>query len=145
MDWGQLFQTLLLISGVALLLATLMGVWVWRNVRRLRLPADATFVEAMRLTPFSVVLFLDLLDLGLDVFSAPISWVVLGHLGLRQLRGASVLEGLLPGTQAIPTMTVAWFLVRLFGPRLEEIPFLREELNQKARRELDQIPKHYRP
>ncbi|MBA3532142.1 MAG: hypothetical protein H0T73_09505 [Ardenticatenales bacterium] len=143
-NWNDVFQTLLLISGVSLVLATLLGIWVWRSVKRLRLPEDATFVEAMRLTPFSVVLFLDLLDLGLDFLSAPIAWVVLNHLGLRQLRGASVIESLIPGTQAIPTMTAAWVLVRLFGPKLEEIPFLRDGVNQKARRSLDEIPKRYR-
>ena len=131
-DWGELFRWLLIISGVSLVLATLLGIWVWRTVKRLRLPPDATFVEAMRLTPFSVVLLLDLLDLGLDVFSAPVSWVLLSRLGLTKLRGATVLEALVPGTQALPTMTLAWAAVRLFGPHLDEIPWMRDRLNQEA-------------
>lgn len=142
--WSEVGRWLLILSGVSLTLAFLVGLWVWRSVRRLRLPPDATFVEAMRLTPFSVVLLLDLLDLGLDVFSAPFSWIILSRLGLQQLRGATALEAIIPGTQALPTMTVAWILVRLFGPRLEEIPFLQEEINRGARRRLDEIPKRYR-
>ncbi len=70
-DWGGVLRWLLIVSGVSLALALLLGIWVWQRVKRLRLPPDATFVEAMRLTPFSVVLFLDLLDLGLD-FSLPL-------------------------------------------------------------------------
>lgn len=141
---SDVLQALLVVSAVALGLAVLVGLWVWRSVRRLRLPPDATFVEAMRLTPFSVVLLLDLLDLGLDFFSAPISWMILSRLGLQQLRGASVLEAVIPGTQAIPTMTLAWLLVRLFGPRLEEIPWLEQAANRGARRRLEEIPKRYR-
>ncbi|MGH2542853.1 MAG: hypothetical protein ACRDIB_08655 [Ardenticatenaceae bacterium] len=143
-EWGELVRWLLIISGTSLLLAAVMGVWVWQRVRHLRLPPEATFVEAMRLTPFSVVLFLDLLDLGLDVFSAPISWVVLSRLGLQQLRGATVLEALIPGTQAIPTMTTAWLLVRLFGPKLDEIPFLNDEVNRHARKRLEDIHLRHR-
>jgi hypothetical protein len=133
-DWRPLLQGLFTIILIALIAATFLGVYVWRRVRRLRLPPDTTFLEAMRLTPFPVVLLMDLLDLGLDFFSAPISWVILSRLGLQQLRGASVVQALIPGTQAIPTMTVAWVLVRLFGPRLSEIPHLEEAVNQEARR-----------
>jgi hypothetical protein len=136
-DWGQILQWLLIISGISLLLAIIVGVWVWRRVQRLRLPDEATFVEAMRLTPFSVVLFLDLLDLGLDAFSAPISWVVLGRLGLTKLRGATVLEAFVPGTQFIPMMTASWLLIRLFGPKLEEIPYLQDIINRGAEKRVD--------
>lgn len=142
--WGDFLRGLLIVSATALVLAGLVGVWVWQRVERLRLPEDATFVEAMRLTPFSVVLFLDLLDLGLDFFSAPVSWVILSRLGLTKLRAASFIEALIPGTQAIPTMTIAWLFVRFFGPRLDEIPFLRDSVNEGAHRRLEDIPKRYR-
>lgn len=145
MEWQEILRIVALVSVVSMVLAGVVGVWVWNRVRRLRLPPDATFVEAMRLTPFSVVLFLDLLDLGLDFFSAPISWVVLSRLGLTQLRGATVLEALIPGTQMLPTMTAAWLLVRLFGPRLDEIPGLQDALDRSANRRLQDIPKRYRP
>jgi hypothetical protein len=59
-----------------------------------------------------VVLLLDLLDLGLDIFSVPLTWPLLGRLGLAPLRGVAVLEGIIPGTQLIPTMTMAWLFAR---------------------------------
>ncbi len=144
---NDLLQWFLIFSGISLTLAILVGLWVWRSVKRLRIPDDATFMEAMRITPFSVVLLLDLLDFGLDFLSAPISWVILNSLGLQKLRAASVVEALIPGTQVIPTMTVAWILVRFFGPKLEDIPFLQDTLNQGAAKRLDdleRIPKRYR-
>lgn len=48
-----------------------------------------------------MVLLLDLLDFSLDFLSAPIAWVILG------MRGVAVVEVLIPGTQFIPTMTLA--------------------------------------
>lgn len=143
-DWGSLLRWLAIISGVSLVLALLVGVWVWNRVQRLRLPPDVTFVEAMRLTPFSVVVFLDLLDLGLDVFAAPFAWMVLSRLGLHKLRAASALEALVPGTQALPTMTMAWVMVRLFGPRLEEMPHLQAAINQRTGKQLSDIEQRYR-
>lgn len=144
---SNILQWFLIFSGVSLTLAIFVGLWVWRSVKRLRIPDDATFMEAMRITPLSVVILLDLLDFGLDFLSAPISWVILSSLGLQKLRAASVVEALIPGTQVIPTMTVAWILVRFFGPKLEEIPFLQDALNQGATKrieDLERIPKRYR-
>ncbi len=86
---------------------------MWR-VKRIRLPADADLLSALRATPFVVVLLLDLLDFSLDFLSAPISWILLSRLGLAPLRGVTALEGLVPGTQLIPTMTAAWLVARLF-------------------------------
>lgn len=124
MDWNQLVEqfkplvTLFVsLALLALLLGLLlMGVALWR-LRRLRLPPDADFVEAMSLTPLMVVIVLDLLDFGLDFLSVPLAWVFLAKIGLRPLRGAAVIEELIPGTQFIPTMTLAWLAVRLLGPR----------------------------
>jgi hypothetical protein len=42
--------------------------------------------------------------------------VILTKLGLGPLRGVTVVEGLIPGTGAIPTMTAAWVLARVFRP-----------------------------
>lgn len=123
MDWttfderlGSLLLTFAAVAGVALVIGLiLMAIAIWQ-VRRLRLPPDATFVEAMALTPLLVVVTLDLLDFSLDFLSAPIAWLFLSKLGLTPLRGAAVIEDLIPGTQFIPTMTLAWVLVRFFGP-----------------------------
>lgn len=106
--------TLLTLMGISLALALLLLAVVWRKVKRLNIPPDATFGETLLLTPLVVVLMIDLLDFGLDVLAAPVSWVILDRLGLKALRGVSVVEAVIPFTQAIPTMTIAWLWVRLF-------------------------------
>ncbi|MCP4608491.1 MAG: hypothetical protein GY845_07240 [Planctomycetes bacterium] len=120
MDWtipeniAQLLYIALRLSGGALILAMLLLVWIIWRVRRINLPPNADFFTALRATPFIVVVVLDLLDLSLDFLSAPVAWGLLSYLGLKPLRGVTVVEGLLPGTQLLPTMTVAWILARLY-------------------------------
>lgn len=70
-------------------------------------------MTALQATPLAVVVLLDLLDLSLDFLSAPFAWVVLGYLGLKPLRGVTMVESLIPGTQVLPTMTAAWLFVRI--------------------------------
>ena len=108
-------MTLLIIMGTALLLALLLFGIVARQVRKIEVPPDAGFGETLLHTPFLVVLFIDLLDLGLDFLAAPFAWVLLDRWGLKALRNVSAVEALIPFTQAIPTLTVAWIWVRLFG------------------------------
>ena len=96
-------------------LAGLLFLLIIRQMKRLNIPPDATFVETLLLTPFPVVLFIDLLDLGLDFLAVPIVWVVLDRLGLRGLRGVAAVEAAIPGTQVLPTLTLAWLGVRLLG------------------------------
>jgi hypothetical protein len=113
----QLRTLLLIFAGLAalsLVAAILLALVTYRQLRHLRLPADADFMTCLRTVPISVVIILDLLDFGLDVFSAPIAWVMLGKLGLQGLRGITVLEELIPGTQLLPTMTLAWIGIRLY-------------------------------
>ncbi len=143
-DWQQLFIYLLGFMGVALVFALIFAIWIWRSVQKFSLPEDVTFIQAMRLTPLRVVVFLDLLDLGLDFLGAPFSWLMLSRLGLTKLRGATILESFIPGTQAIPTMSLAWVLVRFFGPKLEDIPFLQDGINRGAQTRLDQHAKKQR-
>jgi hypothetical protein len=106
-----------IIMSIALALAMLLLGWVLWQVKQIDLPAGADFKTALLATPFSVVLLLDLLDIGLNFMSAPAGWAILTYLGLRPLRGVAVVEGFLPGTEAIPTMTLAWIVVRLFKNR----------------------------
>jgi hypothetical protein len=101
-------------AGLVLSLA-LLGVVVWR-VRKIRLPQDADWITTMRMTPLVVVVLLDLLDFSLDIFSVPITWPLLGYLGLKPIRNVTVLEGIIPGTQLIPTLTLTWIFARFLGP-----------------------------
>ena len=99
--------------GVSLGLAILLLIWVVWRVKRIHLPPEADFMTALQATPLAVVMLLDLLDLSLDFLSAPFAWVVLGYLGLKPLRGVTMVESLIPGTQVLPTMTAAWLFVRI--------------------------------
>jgi hypothetical protein len=122
MDWlaqidSRVWYTLLALIAAALVLAVLLGLWVLWRVRRIHLPPDADTLTALRATPLSVVLLLDLLDFSLDFLSAPFTWIILGRLGLAPLRGVSVIESIIPGTQFIPTMTLAWIFARLTAAR----------------------------
>ncbi|OQY45627.1 MAG: hypothetical protein B6242_09945 [Anaerolineaceae bacterium 4572_78] len=124
MEWltdilSQYLPILLAIMAGSLILAMILLGWIYWRVRNIDLPPDADFKTALQHTPFVVVLFLDLLDLSLDSFSVPITWVVLSRLGLAPLRGVTALEGVFPGTQFIPVMTLSWLAVRLFGSVLK--------------------------
>jgi len=110
---NEVFKILGIVIGVAFVLAIILLVWVFARIRRIHLPPNADFFTALRHTPLSVAILIDLLDLSLDFLSAPFAWVILDRLGLKPLRGISVVESLIPGTQLIPTMTAAWVLARI--------------------------------
>ncbi len=106
----------LIVAGwmlVSAALAFLIFLLVIRGIRRIHVPAGAGFTETLRHTPLIVVIFIDLLDWGLDILAAPIAWIVLDRLGLKALRAVSAVEALIPFTQVIPTMTLCWLGVRL--------------------------------
>lgn len=86
-----------------------------RRIRRLHIPPDADFFTTMRHIPLGLVVLLDLLDFGLDIFSAPIIWVALDRMGLPSLRNKATIEALIPFTNVIPTFTVCWFAARLLN------------------------------
>jgi hypothetical protein len=112
-------RTVLEIVGVvilvALILAAIVLARVWRKLRRIRLPPDADFFTTARAVPLSLMVGLDLLDLGLDVLSTPVTWFLLDRAGLKALRNTAAFEALIPFTGPIPTMTLAWFAARLFN------------------------------
>lgn len=124
-DFNQLLFIALVWMGIALVLALVLLGWVLWRIKRIKLPPGADALTALRMTPFVVVVLLDLLDLGLDFLAAPFAWVLLGHLGLGPLRGVTVLESIIPGTQFLPTMTAAWVFARLTDPRRRQaqIPY----------------------
>ncbi len=112
--FGQVLGVAMLLS---LALAGALLILTYRRLKRIRIPPDADFFTALRHVPLTLVLFLDLLDFGLDFLSVPIAWVILGKLGLQPLRGVTVVEEVIPGTQFLPTMTAAWLAARLLDRR----------------------------
>jgi hypothetical protein len=112
-DFPQWLIVVLSFIGAGLVLSLALFFVVVRRVRKINLPPDADWITTMRMTPFVVVLLLDLLDFSLDIFSVPLTWPLLGYLGLKPIRNVTVLEGLIPGTQLIPTLMLTWLLARL--------------------------------
>lgn len=116
-DWKLLLVVFAVLAALSLALAVGLAVWVFTRIRRINIPPGADFLETLRLTPFTVVLMIDLFDLALDFLSAPVAWVILGKLGLQSLRTVTAIEAVIPGTQFLPTMTAAWVVARLTDPR----------------------------
>jgi hypothetical protein len=116
-DWGSLLKLAAVVAVVALILAALVLALAFRALRRLkvRVPANADFFTTVRAVPLSLVVGLDLLDLGLDVFSAPIIWVILNRFGLQALRNVATVEALIPISGPIPTLTIAWLAARVLN------------------------------
>lgn len=115
MELIDLLKIFAVIAACALVLAAVALAIAVRKLRNIRLPADADFFTAVRAVPFSLVVGLDLLDLALDVFSAPIMWVLLNRTGLQALRNTAAFEALIPVTGPIPTLTIAWLAARAFN------------------------------
>ena len=116
------------LMAVSLVLALLLFIFVIRRLRRLNVPPGAGYGETLLYTPLSLVLFVDLLDWGLDILAAPVVWVVLDRFGLKALRNVSTVEALIPFTQFIPTLTVSWIWVRLFGPDSPPVNLQRQDV-----------------
>jgi hypothetical protein len=95
-----------------------------KQIRDLDIPEDADFFETMRAIPITVPIALDLLDLGLDFFAAPVAWIILEMLGLGALKAITIIEAIIPGTNLIPTMTIAWAFTRLTN-KDRQTPFRR--------------------
>lgn len=102
---GIVIVCILALAGVTLLVAI-------RKLRRIRIPPDADFFTAVRAVPFALVVGLDLLDLALDTFSAPIIYFILNRTGLQALRNVAAFEAFIPFTGPIPTLTLAWLAAR---------------------------------
>lgn len=124
-----LLSVLAIIALIGLGLSLLLAAWIFIRVRRINLPAGTEFFDALRATPLSVVILLDLLDLSLDIFSAPVAWFILSKLGLEPLRPVTVIKDLipLPGLEALPMMTIAWGVSRVW--KNARIPNLRPRLS----------------
>lgn len=110
---------LLAVLAVATIAGGLVLAITIRRLRKIQLPSNAGFLDTLRAVPLGLVVGLDLLDFGLDVFAAPVSWFILRRSGLEQLRNVAVVESLIPGTQLLPTLTLAWLIARLIPPGWE--------------------------
>lgn len=115
MDWGALLKLLAAVAAVALILSAIVLFWAFRVLRRVRVPANADFFTTVRAVPLSLMVGLDLLDLALDSFSAPIIWFILNRYNLQALRNVAAVEALIPITGPIPTLTLSWIAARLFN------------------------------
>jgi hypothetical protein len=105
-------QILLIAMATALIIASVGLALIAQNIRNLRVPRNADFFTTLRYVPLILVLLLDLLDFGLDLLAAPISWLVLDRMGLYGLRNKAAIEALIPFTQPIPTFTIGWIMAR---------------------------------
>src|SRR5215216_2198203 len=112
---GNLLIIVLALMGASIFVALIGLLALARSIRRLRIPPDADFFTTMRHIPLALTVLLDLLDFGLDIFSAPIMWIVLDRMGLPNLRNKATIEALIPLTNVIPTFTVSWFAARLLN------------------------------
>jgi|GEM_PF-771695 len=97
---------------VALAAATLYV--AYRKLRRIRIASNSDFFTTVRAVPLALVVGLDLLDLGLEVFSTPITWLVLDRLGLKALRNVATIKAVIPIGDMIPALTLAWLAARIF-------------------------------
>ncbi|ABY34680.1 MAG TPA: hypothetical protein DEF43_09405 [Chloroflexus aurantiacus] len=112
---ATILSWLLVIMLVCLTLAVTVLWLIWQRLRNLNVPPDAGFFETMHYLPIALPIALDLLDFGLDILAAPVSWLLLDRLGLRGLRNKAAVEALIPLTQPIPVFTLGWFIARLTG------------------------------
>lgn len=110
----QILIGLVVLMVISLVAAVAGLVAMIRSIRNIRVPPNADFFTTMRFVPVTLVILLDLLDFALDVFSAPITWIVLDRMGLPNLRNKATIEAIIPATGPIPTFTIAWLLARLF-------------------------------
>ena len=137
------YQTvaLALIAMIVIVIAAVAGLiyLAIRELEELEIPPDADFFETLRVIPITVPIALDLLDLAFDVFAAPISWFILDLLGLEALKTVTVVEGLVPGTQILPTLTIAWVLARVI--RQDRDTTARSQLRDYQDRTRGQYPR----
>ncbi|MBI3969381.1 MAG: hypothetical protein HY329_27370 [Chloroflexi bacterium] len=128
MSLGDFLQTLALIVLAVWVVAivailALFGPAVWA-LRRRHVPEDASFFELLHLVPLRVLILLDLLDL-FGPLGAPVSWFLVTKLRLWNLRTPAAIYTLIPGTEAIPVLTLAGLAVRWLAGKAPGVPVYR--------------------
>lgn len=111
--FGQLLATLGMIALACVVVAVIGLTLLVRSIRRLHVPHDADFFTTMRLIPLALVILLDMLDFGMDIFATPLVWLFLDRMGLPSLRNKAAIEALIPFSGPIPTFTIAWIAARV--------------------------------
>lgn len=111
-DLNTLIWIIVAVMAIMIVVTLTLAIWIVLRIRRIDLPPGADFMTALRATPLIVVVVLDLLDFSLDIFSAPFTWAVLTYLHLAPLRLVAVVKDLIPVTNFIPLMTLAWLYAR---------------------------------
>jgi hypothetical protein len=137
---SNILTTLLITMGVSIVIAVLGLFAIIRSIRRLDIPPDADFFTTMRHIPLILTILLDLLDFGLDIFSAPIVWIVLDRMGLPNLRNKAVIEALIPFTSPIPLFTLSWIAARLLNLGDADLEALRVYKERSSYRRLRSHP-----
>ena len=117
-DIAKLIGVIMIVSLVAALVLLAL---IARKLKRIEVRPGAGFIETLQAAPLSLMIVLDLLDLGLDFLSAPIAWALLSRYGLEALREVAVVESIIPGTQFIPTLTLAWLYARFQPPQRPQV------------------------
>ena len=115
MSLRSFIAALAVVALLSLALAAAVLYVAYRKLRRIRIAADSDFFTTVRAVPLSLVVGLDLLDLGLDVFSTPITWMLLDRLGLKALRNVATVKAVIPIADLVPALTLAWFAARFFN------------------------------
>ena|ERR1700687_1383399 len=118
MDPSLNLRSLFAAAAVAALLVVTLAAaalyLAYRKLRRIRIASDSDFFTTVRAVPLALVVGLDLLDIGLDVFSTPITWLLLDRLGLKALRNVATIKAVIPIGDMIPALTLAWLAARFF-------------------------------
>lgn len=110
--FSSLGLLLLILALAALAVAGLLFYLAYRRLKRIQVAPAADFFTTLRAVPLSLVVALDLLDFALDFLAIPFVWVILTRFGLQRLRDVAVIEALIPFTQPIPLLTLAWLAAR---------------------------------
>ena len=139
--FGDLLFWLLVAMAVALTVAAVGLALIWRSIKSIDIPPDAGYFTTLRDVPLTLAVLLDMLDFGLDIFAAPVSWIVLDRLGLRGLRNKAAIEALIPFTQPIPTFTASWVATRVLNLGDEQLAEYTKVIEGEARESLPRLPR----
>jgi hypothetical protein len=114
-DLRSIAATLAVVAVLSLLIGSGILYVAYRKLRHIRIGKESDFFTTLRAVPLSLVIGLDVLDLGLDVFSTPITWFILDRLHLKALRNIATIKAAIPVGDLIPALTLAWFAARYFN------------------------------